>query len=333
MLESYWYIAAKARALRRAPQAIRLFSRNLVLFRDAKGQPHCVEDRCAHRNMPLSAGQVTADGIQCPYHGWTYNGAGEATRVPVAPTLPCNLRISAFPCCEQDGYIWVCPSDKPAVTKPLRFPYLHEPGWTSFHMKTRFQGTVEACLENFLDCPHATFVHKYWFRAPVGRAVKAVVRALEDGAEAEFFEEPRERSVVWSTLSPAKATMRHTDRFIAPATSRVDYHFSNGRGYVITSSCTPVTDTETEVYTVISFRYGPVGLLVRAFFEPLSRLIIWQDVRALRAQQKNIERFGGPRFKVIPQDLLLPHIRRWRNDLAQGHTPETKGEKTVDLLL
>ncbi len=89
--------------------------------------------------------------------------------------------------------------------------------------------------------------------------------------------------------------MRHTDRFIAPATSRVDYEFSDGRYYIITSSCTPVGAHETQVYTVISFRFGRIGALVRLFFEPLSHVIIRQDTRMLRLQQANLRRFGRHR--------------------------------------
>ncbi|MGZ5225736.1 MAG: hypothetical protein ACXWCS_16365, partial [Burkholderiales bacterium] len=192
---------------------------------------------------------------------------------------------------------------------------------TRFVMKTRFKATVEACLENFLDCPHATFVHRYWFRSPTSRPVRAVVKTLEDGAVAEYFEEPRERSVVWSLLAPKAGQMEHTDRFIAPAMSRVDYRFPGGLHYIISSSCTEVGPAETEVYTVITFKYGRIGPLIRLYFEPLSRFIIAQDVKILDAQQRNIARFGGPRFSSTRADLLGPHIAAWRRALRGGTAP------------
>ncbi len=108
---------------------------------------------------------------------------------------------------EQNGYIWVCLSDTLGEKKPRMFPYLGDKGWTSFRMKTRFKAPVESCLENFLDCPHATYVHKGWFRSPTDKLVKATVRRLSDGAEAEYFEEPRVRSLVWSFLSPKKSSL------------------------------------------------------------------------------------------------------------------------------
>ena len=115
--------------------------------------------------------------------------------------------------------------------------------------------------------------------------------------------------------------MQHTDRYIAPSTSRVDYTFADDKRYIITSHCTPVDDDSTDVYTTITFRYKIWGLLVRLFFEPLSRRIIAQDVKTLRLLHQNQERFGDRGFHVVEQDVLLPHIRRWRKALAAGEVP------------
>ncbi len=202
-------------------------------------------------------------------------------------------------------------------------------------MKTVFRAPVEACLENFLDCPHANTVHKGWFRTPAARTIKTVVRTLADGAEAEYFDEPREKSLVWTLVAPSKEhRMRHTDRFIAPSTTEVDYQFSNNARYLITSCCTPVGDAETLVHTVITFRFAWLTPVIRLFFEPLARRIIRQDVEMLERVEENAKRFGRPRLGVIPQDLLLPHIVRWRTALKNGApAPEAGVEEHVDLRL
>jgi hypothetical protein len=119
--------------------------------------------------------------------------------------------------------------------------------------------------------------------------------------------------------------MQHTDRFIAPATSRVDYRFASGLHYIISSSCTDVRDGEVDVFTVISFRWGWLGPLVRLYFEPLSRRIIRQDVDILAAQHANVGRFGGPRFRSTAADLLGAHIVAWRQALAANAPPPAAG--------
>ncbi|MBT8098653.1 MAG: aromatic ring-hydroxylating dioxygenase subunit alpha, partial [Gammaproteobacteria bacterium] len=293
MLENHWYIACRSRAINRKPVALQAFGRHLVAFRDGGGRAGVLIDRCAHRNAPLSHGRISDGLLQCPYHGWGYDADGVVQNIPSAPGSGKPLKrlcIDASVCVEQDGYLWFCPSGEPPTEQPPAFPFLGEPGWKTFRMNNVFNGPVETCLENFLDCPHATFVHRFWFRKPTLKTVRAVVRDNDDGAEAEYFDEPRQGSVVWSVLSRKNATMRHVDRFIAPATSRVDYDFSDGRYYVITSVCTPIDDKTTRVHTVISFRFGRIAALVRLVFEPLSRWIISQDVRMVALQQENIER-------------------------------------------
>jgi len=337
MLEDYWYIACSAAAIRSKPVGFKAFGHPLVAFRGKDGTPGVLADRCAHRNAALSGGVVQDGLLQCPYHGWQYSNDGKLAKLPVCPADSPHsdtISVPAWPCVEQDGYIWFSLSNTPATPQPPRFANKSEPGWTSFTMDTLFDGPVDTCLENFLDCPHASFVHKHWFRTPAQKPVTAQVRVNDDGAEAEYFDEPRKSSVVWSLLSKDKSTMRHVDRFIAPATSRGDYEFSDKRYYIITSCCTPINETQTRVHTVISFRFGGMGWLIKLFFKPLSKRIIAQDVDMVREQQANIERFGGKRYQVIEQDLLYRHIVQWRNKIEKNEPlPEPSDGDKVNLVL
>jgi phenylpropionate dioxygenase-like ring-hydroxylating dioxygenase large terminal subunit len=325
-----WLIACRSRELPPG-RALGVVAEGcaLVLFRDARGAPVALEDRCAHRNAPLSLGKVARGCLECAYHGWRYDAQGRVLEVPALPAGEArriHRGVRRFPASEQDGFVWVSVDDARPASTPLPFAQLGAAGWTSFTMKTLFRAPIEACLENFLDVPHATFLHRYWFRAPTAREIRAVVRTLEDGAEAEFFAEPREGSLVWWLLAPRGGAMRHTDRFIAPRTSRVDYEFPGGLHYIITSSCTPLDARRTQVYTVISFRFPLFGALVRLAFEPLSRRIIRQDVDMLDAQYANVERFGGPAFASTRADLLGGHIAAWRGALAAGTPPPAAGQ-------
>jgi phenylpropionate dioxygenase-like ring-hydroxylating dioxygenase large terminal subunit len=337
MLKDYWYIACRSKDLRKKPLSRQIMDCPLVLFRDHHGKAVVLEDRCRHRNSPLSNGKVCEGTIQCPYHGWRYHGDGSVASIPAKPMdqrwkYPAGVK--SYLCHESQGYVWICLSNAPVSAKPTPFPYLGEPGWLSFRMKTRFNAGVDACLENFLDCPHATYVHRGWFRSPTHKKVRVIVRTLEDGAEAEYFEEPREKSAVWSLLAPKKAQMKHTDRFIAPSTSRVDYNFSNGMHYSITSSCTPLENDVTEVFTVITFRIRWFGHLVRLYFKPLSKLIITQDVNVLNAQTNNLRKFGGSDYVVMDTDLLFKPIKHWREAMENELAPPAAGkEECIELCL
>jgi len=60
---------------------------------------------------------VVDGAIQCPYHGWRYNGAGECTAMP--STAHCGgVRVDALPAAEADGLVWVWPGGGPAPAAP-----------------------------------------------------------------------------------------------------------------------------------------------------------------------------------------------------------------------
>ncbi len=337
MLESFWYVACESMEIHEKPITRQIFGKPIVLFRDQNNQVSALEDRCAHRNFPLSAGRIVDGAIQCSYHGWCFDRGGRACTIPSVPHHhECGpISVRSYPCMERYGYIWMVPSGETALSDPPAPGCLDAPGFESFRLKNRFQGSVESCLENFLDCPHAAFVHAGLFRSHHARTIRAAVRTLDDGAEAEYFGESREGGVVWKLLSRKQAHLRHVDRFIRPSTSRVDYEFSDGRIYSISSYCTPVDERVTDVYTVITFRFGIFSSIVKPIFKFLSKRIIAQDVDVVRTQSWNISRFGeGPRFRLVQSDLLLPKIIQWRNALAEGRgAPASPANRERDVQL
>jgi|GEM_PF-6092224 len=57
-----WYVAGFAWELQDAPLARTLLGRPVVLFRTPDGSVAALEDRCCHRELPLSCGTVEARG-------------------------------------------------------------------------------------------------------------------------------------------------------------------------------------------------------------------------------------------------------------------------------
>ncbi len=331
-LRNHWYIACESRRLKARPHAVTIFDLPIVLWRDGSGRAHALIDRCAHRNAPLSQGRVTEGCLQCCYHGWSYDGKGICAHIPALAngrSIPTNARVRSFPVQEQEGYVWLWTGDGPPLGEPFAFPHCDEAGWTTFRMRTRFESSVEACLENFLDCPHTAHVHRGWFRNPDPREMNAIVRRHASGVDVEFQNEPTTDSLVSRLLYPKGGLLKHTDRFIMPNLSRVDYEFGPRHHFIITSQCTPVTERETEVFTVISFRYGQIGWLVRLFFEPMSRRIIRQDVDVLKLHGDNVRRFDGEDYAHVETDLIGLHMQSLRRRVERGESPPMEESERV----
>jgi len=318
-LKDYWYIAAESHQIKNEPVAVTAMGERMVLFRVENGTIAALEDRCSHRNMALSDGKVSGACVTCPYHGWQFDAAGRCVQIPSLGSAKrlSNHSVRAYPVSEHDGYVWVYPGESIPESGPFRFPNYATEGWTSFRMRTRFRASVEACLENFLDCPHTVYVHQSWFRNHDTRELSATVRSFADSVEVEFQGEPITGSLVSRLFFPKGKSLRHTDRFLMPNISRVDYDFGPGRHFIITSQCTPLGDYETEVHTVITYSFGRIGSLVRVLLEPICRRIIQQDVDILGAQTEQIHKFGGERFHHIDTDLLGLKIQSMRRRAEQ----------------
>jgi nitrite reductase/ring-hydroxylating ferredoxin subunit len=161
MLRNYWYIACAAIQLQTEPRATRVLDQQLVLFRDTAGLPHALLDRCCHRGVPLSLGEVVEGALACRYHGWRYDGTGTCVHIPSLTTerrMPQGYAVPMFPCLEQDGYIWVwmgAPAHEPTYRPSL--PLFTQYRWLQGAQEWRCAALH--ALENSLDWCHPAFAH------------------------------------------------------------------------------------------------------------------------------------------------------------------------------
>lgn len=100
-----WWPVAHSEEVGHHPRAFRLAGQDLAIYRDLSGAVRAVADRCPHRRLPLSMGRLTEDGsIQCPYHGWCFDGAtGRCTAIPnlsADERIPNGIRVKAFSAAE-----------------------------------------------------------------------------------------------------------------------------------------------------------------------------------------------------------------------------------------
>ncbi len=158
----HWYPVAWSPELKpNKPLAVRWAGEPIVLVRPSNGPIFALEDRCAHRQVPLSKGLVEGCAVRCGYHGWTYDAAGECIDVPYLGKGKLPNGVRAYPVREQDGLILLFPGDPAlAATTPL-------PGLGSVadpRYKTRRFGREVGCHytfmhENLMDMNHQ-FLHR-----------------------------------------------------------------------------------------------------------------------------------------------------------------------------
>lgn len=212
-LRRCWQPVARAEDLESGPQRAVLLGEALAVFLRESGEPAVVADRCPHRGASLSMGRVRGESVQCPYHGWEWNGEGACTRVPSLADqgqIPPNARIAAFPVREQWGLIWTALAEP--LGEPPKLPWFDPAEWTWGH-GTPFELPVSlgVMIENFRDVAHFAFVH----RETLG-PVAEVVEPLDVTREGTEVTMRREMPVLEETKDTwgALPTMRY--HVIAP---------------------------------------------------------------------------------------------------------------------
>ncbi|MFL5900170.1 MAG: Rieske 2Fe-2S domain-containing protein [Solirubrobacterales bacterium] len=189
-LRRCWQPVARIQDLEHGPQRAVLLGEALAVFLTEGGAPAVVADRCAHRGASLSMGEVRGDGIQCPYHGWEWDGGdGACTRVPSLADqaqIPPRARIAAFPAREEWGLVWTALEEP--LGEPPTVPWF-EPAPGRWKHGTPFELPVGlgVMIENFRDVAHFAFVHGDTFGS-VAEVVEPL-SAERDGIEVKMSRE------------------------------------------------------------------------------------------------------------------------------------------------
>ncbi|MFK5923698.1 MAG: aromatic ring-hydroxylating dioxygenase subunit alpha [Verrucomicrobiota bacterium] len=326
MLKDHWYIACRSKQLKKQPLARMIVGDSVVIFRDKEGNAGCLRDRCLHRNMALSRGEVTEDGLRCSYHGWAWAADGHCADIP-SSCESCEtyqqFQVKAYAVIEKQGFIWIWMGSGEALDEPIDFPKFDEQGWHHWSMERYFEGNAFHCVENFLDVPHTAHVHRGLFRGKESKEVEVEITSGEDWIQAEFINEQRMDSLIGRILVPSGEKVIHTDHFQLPYLTRVDYRMTESRQYIVMSQCTPISETETQIYTYMAYRFEPLGALIRALFEPIAHYILNQDVSVIREQTEDISRTEGAGFLYYETDAIAKGIRRLLDGESLENEPPT----------
>ena len=164
---NYWYPALASRRVRRKPVSLKVLGERLVFIR-YQSRCYALEDRCAHRGVPLSVGRCEFPGtktISCRYHGWTYdvtNGLciGAMTDGPDSPLVG-KARVRSYPVEERKGLIWVYIGDgePPPLERDVPPEFLEERAVIGMRVNLR-RGNWRLAAENGLDPAHAAYLHR-----------------------------------------------------------------------------------------------------------------------------------------------------------------------------
>lgn len=319
-----WYAAGLSEHIRmQKPTAVEIFEVPIVVWRKKDGRVAAVLNRCNHRNAPLSEGKVISDCLVCPYHGWTYDHKGQCVNIPSegphTERIP-NKRVESFPVREEKGLVWIWMGRKDPVDKdPFPMPTMKQKGWQHYYMVTDFENNVTNLVENFMDVPHTVYVHKGWFRDRKQIRIGASVERTQDSVLVTYDQSNDAIGFSNRLINPKNLPMRHTDNFYMPNNTRVDYIYGEEeRGFIITSTCTPISPYSTRVYTLISYKFGWLTPLAKLGLKWYTKRVINQDVWIMKLQGKTLRKLNQAHYHSTQCDTMHLYIESLRRASSQG---------------
>ncbi len=252
MIINQWYVAEEVANITDKPKRVKLLSFDFVLFRDATGTINCLSDVCVHRGASLGAGRMENGCVECPYHGWQYNGAGNVTKIPSLPAdkkIPARARVDSYPVKERYGWIWVFLGDLPEAERPPlpEFPEFDDTAnWRTVRGEWLWKADYVRIVENGLDFAHAPFVHPSFGDRDRAEIHDFEMEQDEWSARAKVTYIPPLPKGVWKFVRKERTPVQAQPGFhVSGATMRLDVWLTQSWRMVIFDVNTPIDENTT----------------------------------------------------------------------------------------
>lgn len=299
---NHWYVVARSCEVTSQPVGITIWDNSIVLYRDESGKVQALEDRCPHRHVKLSHGQVMGNQIECAYHGWRFTSRGECAVVPyLAPgqKLP-SCQIRAYPVEERHGFIWLYPAElSTPPAPPFSIPEWEHLNYIATVSEIRCNAHYSFLIENLMDMYHG-HLHQDW-----QAWTDAVLQEIQesDGRVDAFYDAQSYYQIdkIWSISQLFIPALRK----LHPEPLTVSYIYPHwmatlGQDFKIYCLLCPINVTQTKAYLIhftslhafgrlhqlpIRFRQWIKNRLFGAAQKLLDGLVI-QDVQMIEEEQQ-----------------------------------------------
>lgn len=179
----FWHPVLASRSLATKPVRVTVGDKDVALFRDERGAPAALVDRCPHRFAPLSSGFVEHGRLTCPYHGWNFDARGHG-RSPSQPSLTrCDAR--AMKVVERADYLWI--ADETASEETLPEATFGSPFEYMGAYSMPFECPLHVALDNFSEDEHTPWVHTRlgWLASDASK-IEYEARNFDDRTEVKY---------------------------------------------------------------------------------------------------------------------------------------------------
>ena len=308
-LRQCWYVAGFGHEIADKLLARTILGEPVLLYRTAGGQAVAMQDRCPHRAVPLSRGQLMGDEVRCSYHGLRFGPDGACRDVPCQPHIPQSLRVATFGVAERHGLCWIWMGEASRADEAL-IPDVHwldHPQWAACSGYHHIRANYQLLNDNLLDLSHESYLHEATIgneavaRAPVStQQVEGTVRVhreIRDCDPPPFYAKTSGRST--------RIHRWHTTIFRPPSfnliengSHPVDQDRSTALQRRIIHLATPETASSTHYFWAIARPYQLEDAALTAWIREQSARTFDEDKAMLEAQQRALGDEGSAAFST-----------------------------------
>ena len=342
LLRNLWYVAGFSADLRPGQRLARKFlNEPVVLFRTASGLIAALEDRCCHRAMPLSEGDVMGEAIRCCYHGLEFDTRGACIRIPGQERIPGQAFVRNYPILERDAVMWIWMGD-PAKADPAlipRHPWHVDEKWVWRSFYYPLNAGWQLLVDNLMDLTHLAYVHartiggnaEMHFSTPTqslreGNKVK-VVRHMPDSIAPRTYVDAagfRGRVDRWQEVEFEPVLVRVNTGACEVGTGAFEGKRDGGFSMIVLHGITPETDTSTHYIWSIATHSRIAPVIAAGVFDQIAATIT-EDKAVLETQQRCIDASPGGKFVDVPGDVGSNQTRRLLRALFEAECQSMAG--------
>jgi len=322
-----WSPVLLASQLRAAPRSVTVAGTPVALFRDSAWVPRALVDRCPHRGVALSLGTVRGDCLQCPFHGWEFDGGGTVRHVPWNPDAR-NARRGAIalPVIETGHVIWLYTAAMEetedavlASGPPVSEVFLRKDVRVTA-IDVNFRTHWTRVIENMLDWPHLPFVH-----------AKSIGKSMARKEDSRLDIRLEKRTWGWhSTIAIDGKEQPGALDFRWPNTMVLTIPVP-GKTLVLQNTCIPIDDRTTRMFIATARDFAKLPLL-DVFFNRRNRPIVQEDRNVVESSMPAEVPPAHEELSVRTDAPTLYFRKRYFAELRRSAPADGAGHPTLSIL-
>lgn len=294
LLKNHWYMALPSNKLRKGQmQPVEIFGEPVLFFRKSDGEVQAIRDICPHRGIPFRHGRLVKDLVECPYHGWKFDGGGVCREIPSLTSgqkLDCTkIKVKSYKVQERYSAIWVfigdSAFDQSSTPQPpvlAQFPLEAKPDLIDV---VEFPCHIDHAVIGLMDPAHGPYVHKSWF----WRSSKSSYEKHKHFGPVEFGfrmkrHEPSKNSKAYKILGGEPTT---EITFCLPGT-RVEHVQVGRKSFISVTALMPISESRTQVIQMAYWNI-PWLVLAKPFIRSFAKTFLGQDLDAVTKQQEGLK--------------------------------------------